>query len=181
MNKFDIIRGALDKLTVPIDESNFYTDIIYQKADKEFDNIMYTAFTSMNFGVNTVIADLNISVDDKVTYNNIEYTPYMLPQDFLFLLDKPTENIFFGRNRIYRAGEGIFTIRYCKTNDVTKITPTVRKYLEYYLASELAPVLNRHQAQNDLFQRALYYQELLKTSDVYNNVDIYGGLKIDLY
>lgn len=182
MNKFDIIRGALNKLSVPFDESNYYSNTIYAIADKEFDNIMYTAFTSTRISTNVVVASLNKSVDDPVDFNGETYYPYMLPEDFLFLVEKPVENIFFGRNRVYTtAGSTGFTIKYCKTNDISKISPTVRKYLEYYLASELAPAINRHSAQGDLFQRAMYHLNVLQEGEAYDNVDVIGGLGIRLY
>lgn len=181
MEKFDIIRGALNKLSVPFDESNFYSDAIYNIANKEYDSIMFTAFAGTNISVNTAIANLNESTEDPIIYNGVTYRVYMIPDNFLYLNDKPKEDIIFARNRILRAGSGTFTINYTKTNDVTKLNPTVRKYLEYYLASELAPTINRGSLQDELFNRAMMWLERLKEAEVYNNKDVFSGLNISLY
>lgn len=181
MEKFDIIRGALNKLSVPFDESNFYSDAIYKVANKEYDSIMFTAFAGTDISLNGVVATLNESLEEPIVYNGETYNVYMIPENFLYLNEKPKEEIIFTRNRILRNGSGSFTINYTKTNDVTKLNPTVRKYLEYYLASELAPTINRGSLQDDLFNKAMMWLERLKEAEVYNNKDVFGGLNISLY
>jgi hypothetical protein len=181
MNKFELIRGAFNRLSIPFSEDVYYSDIAYRIADKEFDNIMYTAFGGTNISVNQIVATLNVSVDEPVVYKGRTYTPYMLPEDFLFLVDKPTNDIFFGRNRIYREGTGEFTIQYCKTNDITKISPLCNKYLEYFLASELASVLQRGSKQRELFEMAQFHLQQLKEAEIYMSVDVFDNFSVDIY
>ncbi|MGL4998254.1 MAG: hypothetical protein ACRC0R_03955 [Cetobacterium sp.] len=173
-DRFSLIRGALTKLGIPFDESSYFSDTIIQLAELEFERITTSAFVGSNLSFNSTMAKLNVSVDDKITYDGIIYTPYMLPDDFLFLHEKPVENVFIGRNRIYRDGEGEFTIRYTKVNTVDKLNDSVFKYLEYYLASELAPAVNRRSLQNELLEKAMFYKDALGKNEVKNNVDLFG-------
>ncbi len=176
VKRFSLIQGALSKLGIPFDESTYFSDTIIQIAEREFENIMSTAFTGTNLSMNVTTANLNVSVDDNVVYRGETYTPYMLPDDFLFLVDKPEDNIFLGRNRLYRVGTGEFTIKYTKINSIDKLPANCFKYLEYYLASEIAPAVNRRSVQNELFQQAMYHKDLLNKSEIKNNVDIFSSM-----
>ncbi|MGL4671188.1 hypothetical protein [Cetobacterium sp.] len=175
MNRFDLIRGALSKLSLPFDESNYFSDTIIKLAEEEFDKIMTTAFTGTNLSLNVTVATLNQSVEKQITYNDKVYTPYMLPEDFMFLVDGTTEDIFIGRNRIYRVGEGTYTIKYTRLNTIEKLNPICYKYLEYLLAAELAPAVNKRSLQKEFLEYAMYQKDLLNKSEVKSNVDVFGA------
>lgn len=180
MNKFNLIRGALNKLSVPFDETNYVADRTYKVAEFEYDSIIFSAFANTNINVNTAVVNLNLSLDDKIDYNGSTYNCFMLPDDMLYLIERPSADFFIGRNRIYST-ESSLTIKYSKTNDISKLSPRVYKYLEYYLASELAPSLNRGEVQAQLFQRAMYELEELKKAEYHRPIPVIDSMGFDLY
>ncbi|MGL5049451.1 MAG: hypothetical protein ACRC6E_02300, partial [Fusobacteriaceae bacterium] len=162
------------------DEKNYATLEVYKLAEWEYDNIMYTAFADLDLDVNSTISNLNRNIEEPVTFKDVTYYVYDMPDDFLYLNEKPDGNILFGRNRIYYE-QTTLTIKYCRVGFIGDLTPRVRKYLEYVLAYELASPMNRGSAKNELHANVQMQLQSIKESQIKRNKQLIDRISFDFY
>lgn len=182
MNRDELVLGALHKLGIPYDNTNYETDIAYQTTLKEFNHCIEDALQSVGSEYVSKVEKLNRAVGSVKEHEGVNYYPYELPNGFLVLNQKPQGNFFF-TNRYFYSDQEEISINYSTVVNYQDLNFKFRKYIEYYLASEVADILNRSSLKENLRQRANLELQKINSTRKIANKDYFSGFTggVDLY
>jgi len=181
MNRDHIVLGALERLGIPYDETNYEVETAYKMAIKEFEHTIEDSLQSLGSQYVNRIDTLNRATYEQKIISGITYYPYEIPNTFLAFTKKPIGN-FFIANRYLYSDQLQLQIEYSAILNIQDLNFKFRKYLQYYLASELSDVLNRSSLKENLRQRAAMELEKINQSMKVANKDYYtafsGGVEL---
>lgn len=184
MLKQDICLGALTKLGINYDLENYESSESYKVALREFEKNIYNATQNINTELlkKEVVLTSAYGIPNK-TYKNIELKAYLIPNDFITMFEIVDYVYEFADGYIFIdvATENPALLYYCFKNP-QEISQNYRVYFEYYLASEIAVVLNRESLQQAMFARANYEISNIKGKEkpYKKEYDIYGAYADDV-
>jgi len=142
-----------------------------------FDEVIVDAFANLKMHVNSNIATLNKDFADSIMYDEVEFFPYQLPDDMLFLIEvmpKGSEYHILNNILYVNKEEGVQT-KYSTKLDVQRLDNTTKEYITFYLATRIAIPLRKTDKLKYVTDKASDLYDRLKTAQYVSNNDIYSN------